>query len=446
MVIKMEVKVNENIRLDDETRARCAEKREEARRKYFAGILPLLGEEGTAALKRYTDMFDETFYEWLANLWDTEIGGFYFSNSGRDTEGLLPDIESTVQVLRFLAASGMMPGGYADGIPAPMREKLVIFAQGLQAEDGYFYHPQWGKNINVSRRGRDLNWAVSMLREFGKRTLYPTPMDTVRSGSEKCGLPDWLQDPIKWREYLDSLHIHGDSYTAGNTVGSQLNEIEAAGDVYIDILTDWMNENQFPDTGMWEEPAGCNAANGFMKLTGIYFRFKKKIPHVKAGLNTILDTVYNGSPNSHVCSSYNPWCSFQFICTTLTVSGQNEERTALKQLLRESAASLIEATRQKIVIHKREDGGFAYHLPHGAETSQKSVVGLGNRESDVNASAICSTGILREMCGALDLPPVPLYTEEDRDAFLSLIARMEQKPKINSRPDSLDRKVEGAVG
>ena len=77
-----------------------------------------------AALEAHLDLFDERFYLWLAGLYEPEAtdlegnvigGGFYYSNSARDNESyagvtLLPDLESTSQVLSFLGNSGMING------------------------------------------------------------------------------------------------------------------------------------------------------------------------------------------------------------------------------------------------------------------------------------------------------------------------------------------------
>ena len=60
------------------------------------------------AIEDATDMYGTKTYEWLAGLWEPEIGGFYYSNSGRDYEGFLPDIESTCQALHQVQTLGMI--------------------------------------------------------------------------------------------------------------------------------------------------------------------------------------------------------------------------------------------------------------------------------------------------------------------------------------------------
>ena len=52
-------------------------------------------------------MTDGDVVSWFANLYDPETGGFYYSNSARDTEGFLPDLESTRQTMSFFFSSGM---------------------------------------------------------------------------------------------------------------------------------------------------------------------------------------------------------------------------------------------------------------------------------------------------------------------------------------------------
>ena len=70
-----------------------------ARKSAFSEAEEKIGEAATIALKELYNSFDERIYIFLAELWDPEIGAFYYSKSARDTNLYLPDIESTVQVL-----------------------------------------------------------------------------------------------------------------------------------------------------------------------------------------------------------------------------------------------------------------------------------------------------------------------------------------------------------
>lgn len=127
---------------------------------------------------------------WCANLYDPEIGGFYYSRSARDTAGYLPDIESTSQLLGTLISNKAFINYGNDrnrAIPEEIRRKIVAFAQSLQCEDdGYFYHPQWPQgreNLNTDRYGRDLGNATSVITSF--------KFDTDGDGIEETQRPLW---------------------------------------------------------------------------------------------------------------------------------------------------------------------------------------------------------------------------------------------------------------
>jgi hypothetical protein len=163
------------------------EKRKEAREVGFVVANDLIGEAAVSELKKLYDVYDEKIYIWLAGLWDKEIGAFYYSESARDTNLYRPDIESTVQVLRFLNNTGMIRAGRGPAImqmPAELRNSIVGFAKSLQDRDGFFYHPQWGKDVSPSRRGRDFSWAKSILSETGESPIYPLPTDKGGDGKK----------------------------------------------------------------------------------------------------------------------------------------------------------------------------------------------------------------------------------------------------------------------
>ena len=111
-------------------------------------------EKVSKELKRADNLCGKSVLTWLAGLYDAKSGGFYYSNSARDTEGFLPDLESTYQAIYLLQLGGMYKTGPVPEsiMPGEIQEGLVKFAYELQDEsDGYFYHPQWGKNITINK-------------------------------------------------------------------------------------------------------------------------------------------------------------------------------------------------------------------------------------------------------------------------------------------------------
>ncbi len=156
------------------------------------------GEAIAAAVKDYYKMVcTDNVISWWANLYDPAVGGYYFSNSARNTEGFLPDIETTQQAIGQFESSGMFddidgngaPGGYGkymNGLPEWFRTQVVRFLKSLQdPETGFFYHPQWTKeevNQHLSRRARDLNRAVGILHYFNSAPTYDTPNGDIGDG------------------------------------------------------------------------------------------------------------------------------------------------------------------------------------------------------------------------------------------------------------------------
>ena len=143
--------------------------------------------EELEALREIYAFYDGTkIAGWMANLYDPEIGAFYFSCSARDTDGFLPDIESTSQLISMAVSIGALDNRNKD-IPEEIKEKLIAFAKGLQSsKDGYFYHPQWPQgreNLNTDRYGRDLNWSTSFITGL--------TLDTDGDGVQEKQYPNW---------------------------------------------------------------------------------------------------------------------------------------------------------------------------------------------------------------------------------------------------------------
>ena len=208
--------------------------------------------ELSEAMRELYSLYSDELVDWFAGLYDTEIGGYYYSQSARDNEKtvfndkeylLLPDAESTCQALGFWSGTGMAEktgGTYVSALPDWMKDDIADYIYGLQDPDGYFYHPQWGKNISLSRRARDFNWSVSMLENFGRKPKYSTILDTDKDEKKDSEtlIPDHLSSPEKFAEYLENTNINERSYNIGNQLSSQFAQIKAMGlgDQLIEIL------------------------------------------------------------------------------------------------------------------------------------------------------------------------------------------------------------------
>ena len=135
------------------------------------------GEAFVLALQDLYSIFTPDFATWIGGLYNHELGGFHAANSGRDTEGYYPDIESTFQAVNTIATVGIVKK--ATDLPPVMREKLISFISSLQSpDDGYMYHPWWDYNDpewrhRDARLGRDMMWAISLEKELDFKLPYP---------------------------------------------------------------------------------------------------------------------------------------------------------------------------------------------------------------------------------------------------------------------------------
>ncbi len=438
--------------LNEERLNYCRNSREKMREEHFAAAEKKIGRAAVCELRELYNIYDEKGYIWRASLWQPEIGGFYFSASGRDAEGFLPDIESTVQTLRFTDSSGLNSARgktYAEAVPEKMHSALSRFTKSLlDKEDGYFYHPQWGKGITVARRGRDLNWSLSLLDTFGETTDCPTARDRLSSvkKEDKTLLPDHLTSTEAFREYLNELLSFTDpkkkSYWAANLLQSQTPQIRAAGKEYIDLLFETVSERQREDNGLWEEGTNYASVNGLMKFALMFTSFERKLNHAAAAMNSCIDAALSDEKIVFCCQFYNPLITMGGLLQNMRKFGEKEEADRLQGVVIARAAEFIRKTKEKILTCKREDGGFSYNPVPSSKFSQKAPVGLGLDESDVNSSGICSTGCLSGLCESLGIPFIPIYSPEDGELFYELIENAEVYPKIYGKPDWFDDAID----
>ena len=442
-----------NFDISDDRLAKAREAREKRRETCYNKAREVIGDEGVLALKEYMTLYDERIYLWAASLWDTDRGGFYYSTSARDTEGFLPDIESTVQMMRFIYNSGLYEGRgecYGDSTPDFMKEKLVSFAQSLiDPEDGYVYHPQWGYNIKVSRRGRDLNWTVSMLRQFEVEPKYKTALDRL-SEQGKCEekntlLPEHLTSPRKFKEYLVQFEdpenkycIYKWSYGLGNHLSSQTMQIKAAGEEYANILFEWIERFQREDNGLFEEGVCYKSLNGLMKIVLIYTSFGRPFPNAIKALESTIEVISGDETPRWVACYYNPWITLHNLFNNVRKFGDAKKAEELEAQVQKNAATLIRNTYNKSAVFKKPDGAFSYYPETSIASSQGAPVALvGLPEGDVNSTAIASTGTLINMCLALGIKPVSIFCREDGEIFLDLIKNAEPIVKTEPIPENL---------
>lgn len=424
----------------------CRDDRIAIQEEHFKKVRELYGDEIAIKLRELYSLYDEKNYIWRAGLWEPNIGGFYFSEGGRDAKGFLPDIESTVQTTRHLEVSGLnssRPGNSTlAATPDKMREKLLSFVRSLQdPEDGYFYHPQWGKRISTSRRGRDLNWSVSLLEEFSEKPLYKTPLERGEAGTSSSTLPEHLSSIPAFRAYLEKFDLSTNSYRVGNLLQSQQRQIQAAGNQFVEEMFSHLESRQRADNGLWEPQVNYASVNGLMKINLMYTYFERHLRNAVAAFESAFYAAMSDEPIDFCCQFYNPLITMKEILENIKKFGSPELSDELRSVVKKNAADLIEITTHKIAPCKKEDGGFGYFYDRGCVLSQSAPVGLEVPEGDINASGICSTNIVNPICALLEIPRIPIFGIEDSKLFYALIENAEVRPKTIPKPDWFESKL-----
>lgn len=450
-----------------------AEKRNTEREIGFAKAEEELGEEATDALRLVYSLYDEKLYYLLANLYDPAVGGFYYSVSARDNFGYLPDIESTMQALNLIdnanlsaGSLGVNAGSYGtyywpNYLSDEMNEQLYAFALSLKADDGYYYHPQWGTDISSSRKGRDQGWGNRLLATLDAKAdgnvsvsgvSYVVPSsshltgrlldsttdtvskivpDTVTKASSSFEAS--LSSEADFAAWLDS-GLSKNSYSVGNTISSNISAIKKAG--LFDFLREYLTEHQF-ENGLWEQETSYNAINGLMKLCTV-FGGEHPFPNPKAAVESTIEVMTNDDLEVEtICFVYNPWVALK----TVIPFCSEEDRIDLKAYFVENAEMLILNTFDKLAVFKKDDGGFSMEPENSSQFSQMALVALPDQaESDVNATGIGVSTLIKYMIPVLGIEAPKLYCEYDSIYFLETLCNLQPviKKTTNSKIEVVD--------
>ncbi len=439
------------------------------------------GSEAASALKTmYETIYSGGLVEWLAGIYDTETGGFYFANSTRDNEktyingayyDLLPDIESTDQALEFIRMSGMTGGeSLLNALPEWIRLKIIKFVKERQDPSGYFYHPQWTHAMvdnELSRRGRDLSKAISTLTQLGAKPTYTTPTGIAGDGklwdgtpvskvaltmpmsiskinavslvipTAAAAYPSHMENKAAFESYLASLNdkMASDPYWVGNQLASQADQIKArdldlkeSGANYslALILKDWLDSKCYSTTGHWSQKADYPGLNGFLKISATYQSLGLELPYPEAAARSAVDSIELSGRYPTACFAYNSWMSVSIIINNVNKHKSPEEAerivNSIRAELHERAPELIEVTMRKQGAFLVEDGSFMYIESGSSGTSQNLPISIpGTIEGTMNSTLLCTTGTVSHMMAAFGYPTVPLLYRSDLNRFISIL-------------------------
>ena len=424
------------------------------------------------AMKRLYSIYDDSVVDWCADLYDIETGGFYNTNSGRNSVSIFPSLEATYQILTFLVDSGMIEK--KTDIPEEMQKQIVNFVKNSQDPDGYFYHPHWGKDLaSNSRRGRDLDWATYLLKTFGAKPYYDTvtglkgegvptskiggalplglsPITAVSKVIACASHPDYLESDVTFKEYLKKFDLKNDSYSAGNELSTTITqirardrELKASGASYslCDILIDWLNENCNASTGHWSGVNNYAGTNGLMKILCVYKECGVLHPYPEQAVKSALNTLKTDEAPAAATSQYNVWIALRFLVENITLYADpktsNELIASIRETIINDFPAVIKATVDKLLLFIKDDGTFSSYPDRTEHFMQGLPVAIPwTNEGDVDGTYICTVGITKAIFRVMGWDYVPMYTESDWMRFKNRISEL--GPIIKDTSSSLD--------
>ena len=439
------------------------------------------GEDVVAATKEYYSMISDKVVTWMADLYDPETGGFYYSNSGRNTVGYLPDIESTFNILSMLETSGMLDhlGTNYKKLPDWFLKKMAIWVKDMQDPNGYFYHPQWGKALtdtNSNRRSRDLNYGITIIYAANMKPTYDTstgakgdytlsdgtevdasgnPIVAVNHLTNKLGVStahavskvvptaeasvaSHLKTVESFKNYLSTLDIRNNSYSVGSELSNQVSQIKQRdkelGGTLIPVLKKWFLDNYNPANGTWyhkseNDPSYSyyGAVNGLMKILNVLNSFGIAHPGPIAASDTVIKAIYCDEDVTSVVSAYNSWVALERILENIEDYSDNTTQardtvSEIRERIRNDAPNLIKLTAEKAAVCLKPDGSSSYTPTASSATSQGMRVAVpGTNEGDTNATMLNTFGTFGHMFSVFGWEYPTMFGKAEYFVFMDTI-------------------------
>lgn len=399
-----------------------------------------IGKRASDAVKKLYDYYGTDWTKWMFKLYDPKSGCFYYSNSARDNDEFFVDAESTCQALDMLQELGLFKSVHDDwekALPEDMREKCLAYIQAMQdPTDGYFYHPQWGKDVknHHCRLGRDYGQCLTLIRIMGGKPLYKTATELMEekaataTESEKAdiGMPEHLKSKEAFRAYMDRIIPPNTFHGVGHILSSQAPLIKAAG--LAEYCMEYLNTFQSPETGCWGDGVEheYDQLSGIIKLSGLYYVLGGRLNYMDKVIDFAISTVLSKRDPDNICFVFN---SIGGLSAAVGIVKMNNDPTAtdcsnidvVMKKVYDKLPEMIDATIEKLEKFRYPDGSFSYLQGRSAENMQGVIVSKGLAEGDVNGTTVAIYYVLNSLFPLIDADRLPLLTEENYKEFLEVV-------------------------
>ncbi len=404
-------------------------------------------------------LFDpEKLVTWWASLYDPATGGFYYANSARDTEGFLPDLESTYQITNIAKEYGMVGQKYrsiTELYGPTITQNILNFYYSCESEsDGYFYHPQFPDVIKNPKKydmrvSRDLEWGDTMIRWLGGKAPYPTALDRLRAAAPAdngvillASGKNQFNDVETMKAYVKN-QIETTGFEGwGNTLSSALEQYRAGGT--LNALIDLLNTYQDPETGIWggyyrdgsfyAYNDSYQSVDSTMTMTyktlKLYAAAGRTVPYAKQLTDTAVNAALAISSTTRVTYTYNPWATLTQLRTCVKNQGAAGDYEYYTQKIADNASAMLDALINELKRFRYTDGSFSYYPKRSQDVIYGTTVSLGKKEGDVNGTLLALTSVYNSACYVLGVPQIPMFNYQHADLFRQLLS--EAKTPVKS--------------
>jgi hypothetical protein len=396
------------------------------------------------AFKELHAIYDVGLIKWMANLYDPDIcvcnelygksecehhplcgtAGFHYTHSARDNVGFLPVVEAMNSIFDFVESCGLTDEEHVnEWFGKEHSEKMMAFVENLQDKDGFFYHPQWGKNIGIGRRCRDYDRSLILLGRYGRRPKYPTMSDGGEGGD--ILIPDNMKTLEAFKEYLATLDLDHRSYNVGSVLSEQISTLKTRGPEYIETLAEFFNSHQREDNGIWHEKCDYYGSNGLMKIAGAYTKMNKPIPNPEKAMQAAIAAIMSPEDPDSIVTVWNPWVSVKGLLLNINKHHSPELAKKLRGELYRLAPEAIRITKEKTLKFKKPDGSFSYLQAYSTWTMQGAPCAIPRTvEGDMDAGVLGTNSMVWVISNALGVPEeygVPLFGEYESAVFKAIM-------------------------
>ncbi len=429
----------------------------------------------SAVFDFYRDVYDpEAIVRWWAGLYDPDLGGFYYANSARDTEGFMPDMESTYQVSQHLKELAPYYKGqknlrlfYGETLSNKIRQ---FYLDMYDSATGYYYHPQWSRevsNANVMRRTRDKDWAKTMtgwLKPLNSASTFDVTVQRLASSAKltkRFSENEWGPDTVEAvTAYVNNLFNTQTCENWSNTLQTQTEQLIEAG--LLGTVLDLLDARINTEYGLW--------TTGRVGNTNVYYNLKttpteeslfgmltctykvaslyqsyndemdnqedcRPIPEAMKMVERAIEGIKINDPGARVTYRFNPWATLGKIWENLRdCHGRNSsEVNAYLARISTDIVTMLNVTKQCLEPYRRADGSYSFLQSGSAAVVNGTPVSLGRNEGDVNATNLV-LGLAKHICHAVGANTVGVLCHDDGELILDLL---ENAPSIQKtqKPD-----------